>query len=116
MGKKNKKNNLLTKKEQATTVSYKMMSEKISNLEASLKKTQDESSKLSNENHELDKKNILLEERLKNNSWIEVFKFVSSGGIGFSINYFTNGNITTALSVGIPSFIIFLVCIVVNKK
>ena len=106
----------LTQKEQSTTATYKLMSEKINNLEASLKKTQDESEKNRTEKHEVEKRNILLEEKLKNNNLIEIFKFISSGGIGFSINYFTIGNISLALSVGVPSLVIYIVCVVVNKK
>jgi hypothetical protein len=112
---KQKVNNL-TKKEQSTTTAYKMMSLKINNLEASLKKTQNESEKERKEKHELDKKMILLENQLKNNNTIEIIKFLSTGGIGFSINYITIGSIYLGLSVGIPSIIIFIVCIVVNKK
>jgi len=116
MGGKKKQNNSLTKKEQATTATYKMMSDKINNLEASLKKTQDESEKFQQENHELDKKVVLLEDKMKNNIWIEIFKFISSGGIGFSINYLTAGSESIGLSIGIPSVIIFIICLVVNKK
>ena len=116
MGGKKKQRNSLTKKEQATTATYKMMSDKINNLEASLKKTQDEAEKFQKENHELDKKAVLLEDKLKNNVWIEIFKYISSGGIGFSVNYFTGGNQYLGLSIGIPSLIVFIVCIIVNKK
>jgi len=92
------------------------MSEKINNLEASLKKTQDESEAERQAKHELDKKVVLLESRLKSNIPIEIFKFLSSGGIGFAINYITGGEWSLGLSVGIPSVVIFIVCIVVNKK
>lgn len=111
-----KHNNNLTKKEQSTTTAYKMMSERINNLEASLKKTQDESEKERQAKHELDKNIILLESRLKNNIIVDIFKFLSSGGVGFSINYITTGSIFLGLSVGIPSIVIFIVCVVVNKK
>lgn len=113
---KKKQNNNLTKKEQSTTTAYKMMSEKINNLEASLKKTQDESVKETQEKHALDKKMVLLEDRIRNNTLIEIFKFLSSGGIGFSINYITTGYLPLGLSVGVPSIIIFIVCTVVYKK
>lgn len=112
---KQKQNNL-TKKEQSTTTAFKMMSTKINSLEASLKKTQNESEKERKEKHELDKKLVLLEAQLKNNTIIEIIKFLASGGIGFSINYITIGSISLGLSVGIPSVIIFVVCIAVNKK
>lgn len=116
MGKNRVKKENLTKKEQSTTTAYKMMSEKINNLEASLKKTQDESEKGRNEKNELDKKIVLLEAQQKNNNSIEIIKFIATGGIGFSVNYITIGSMSLGLSIGIPSIIIFIVCIVVNKK
>ncbi|MDO8590925.1 MAG: hypothetical protein Q7R65_03015 [bacterium] len=116
MAKKRKQNNNLTKKEQSTTTAYKMMSDKINNLEASLKKTQDESEKERQAGHELDKKLVLLESKLENSVSLEVFKFLSSGGIGFSINYITTGFWSIGLSIGIPSVVIFIVCIIVSKK
>ena len=110
------RDNKLTKKEQATNVAYKLMSEKINSLEKSLKKTQDESEKERQAKNELEKKIILLESNLENNIYIEIFKFLSSGGIGFAINYVTGGFWQLGLSIGIPSIIVFIVCIVVSKK
>ena len=113
---KNKSQNTLTKKEQSTTTAYKLMSEKINNLEASLKKTQDEAEKSRTEKYETEKKNILLEEKLKNNNFIEIFKFLSSVGVGFSVNYFTNGSSELGYSIGVPSIVIFVICILVTRK
>lgn len=92
------------------------MAEKIRLLEKSLKKTQDQSENEREEKHELDKTVVLLESRLESSRYIEVFKFLSSCGMGFSINYFTAGLYSLGLTVGIPSLAIFFVCIVVNKK
>jgi len=113
---KNKTQNKLTKKEQSTTTAYKLMSEKINNLEASLKKTQDEAEKIRTEKYGIEKKNILLEEKLKNNNFIEILKFLSSVGVGFSVNYFTNGSSGLGYSIGVPSIIIFIICIIVTRK
>lgn len=115
MAKNTRKNNL-TKKEQSTTTAYKMMSDKINNLEASLRKTQDESEKLQQKNHELDKRSVLLESKLKNNWFLEILKFISAGGVGFAVNYFTAGLVSISLSIGIPSVIIFIVCVIVGKN
>lgn len=116
MAKRSKNKNELTKKEQSTTTAYKMMTVKINNLEASLRKTQDESEKERGEKHELDKQVVLLEAKLKNNYLIELFKFLSSVGVGFSVNYVTTGLTELGLSIGIPSIIIYFICIVVNRK
>lgn len=116
MSAKHNQNNILTKKEQSTTATYKLMSDKVNNLEASLKKIQDESEKIRQEKHELDKKLVLLESSLKNNIYIEIIKFGSTGGMGFAINYITAGSWSLGLSIGIPSMIIFIVCIIANKK
>jgi len=112
---KNERQNKLTKREQSTTTAYKMMSDKINNLEKSLKKTQDESEKERKEKHELEKKKILLEAELSKNNIIEVIKFLSSVGMGFSINYLTSGQASLGLSIGIPSLIIFIVCLIKDK-
>lgn len=108
--------NKLTKKEQANTATYKLMSEKIKSLEKSLKKTQDESERERCRKYELDKEVALLKERSKNNIYIEAFKFLSSCGIGFAINYATNGFWKISLMIGIPSIVIFLACILIYKK
>lgn len=113
---KKSKNIILTKKEQSTTTAYKMMSDKINNLEASLKKTQDGSEVLQQTNHELDKKVAMLENKLEKNGFIEILKFISAGGVGFAVNYFTAGLKALSFSIGIPSVIIFIICVVVNKR
>jgi hypothetical protein len=112
---KNNQNTTLTKKEQSTTTAYKLMSQKINNLKSSLKKSQDESGRERQEKHELEKKLVLLENKIKNNNFLEILQFISSGGIGFSINYITAGSWGLGLSIGIPSIIIFIVCVSVNK-
>lgn len=112
---KNRKNHL-TKKEQSTTTAYKMMSEKINNLEASLKKTQDESGKIRTEKYEIEKENILLKEKLKNHLFISFLEFISSAGFGFGLSYFATNDIQTALSISIPSIIIYGICMYLTKK
>jgi len=113
---KNVNKNSLTRKEQSTTVAYKMMSDKIKNLERSLKKTQDEAQKMQKENHELDKNVVLLESKLEGKVVIAILRFLSSGGMGFAANYITSDNIYLGLSIGIPSIVIFVASIVLNKK
>ncbi len=110
------KENLLTKKEQSTTVAYKMMSEKINNLEASLKKTQDASEIIRTEKYEIEKKNILLEEKLKNSLFISILEFLSSTGVGFGLNYFVTHNFQMAFSILVPSISIYAVCAYLTKK
>ena len=101
----------LTNSEKTTTTAYKMMSEKINSLEQSLRKTQDAHEDERQKNHELDKKVVVLENRLKNNRLVEVFKFLSSLGVGFSINYITNGNYHFGVPIFIASVVIYFVCI-----
>ncbi len=113
---KNKSQNTLTKKEQSTTTAYKLMSEKINNLEASLKKTQDEAEKIRTEKYEIEKRNVILEEKLKNYWLITFFEFISSAGFGFAVGVIPTQNWTLALSVGMPSLIIYIVCLYLTKK
>src|SRR3989339_996655 len=105
----------LTQKEQSTTATYKLMSEKINNLEASLKKTQDEAEKIRTEKYEIEKKNVLLEEKLKNYWLITFFEFISSAGFGFAVGVIPTQNWILALSVGTPSLIIYIVCLYLTK-
>lgn len=114
MVKNNPKNNL-TKKEQSTTTAYKMMSEKINSLEASLKKTQDEAERIRSEKFELEKKYILLENKLKDQKLILFLEFISSAGLGFALGEFKD-NFQLTLSVGVPSLIVYSVCIFLTKK
>ena len=106
--------NKLTKKEQASTATYKIMSEKINSLEQSLKKTQDESEIIRQDKHELDKKLVLLDNKLEKKPFIEFVKFLSSFGVGLSINYLTSGPIFVGIVVGVASLIIFLFCTFVS--
>ena len=101
------KEHLLTKKEQSTTTAHKLMSEKINNLEASLKKTQDEAEKIRTEKYEIEKKNVLLEEKLKNSTVISILEFLSSAGLGFGLSYFSTNNLQLAFSISIPSAIVY---------
>lgn len=116
MSARRKQKNTLTKKEQSTTTAYKMMSEKIKNLEASLKKTQDESEKIRAEKYKIEKENAILEYKQKKNFLTELFRFISAVGIGFSVNYFTAQNYTLALCIGIPAVIIFIITTVSYNK
>ncbi len=111
-----KQKNNLTKKEQSTTVAYKMMLEKVNNLEASLKKTQDECEKFRLKNHEIEKSYILLDAKLKNYSLITVFEFISSVLFGFSLSYFPIGNYILAFSIGIPAITVYIICVYLTKK
>jgi uncharacterized membrane protein YeiB len=115
MSYKKKRNNHLTKKEQSTTTAYKMMSEKINGLEASLKKTQDESETIRVEKYEIEKKHILLEQKLKNRLFITFLEFISSAGFGFALSFIST-NLQTAVSIGAPSLIVYLICIYLTKK
>ena len=116
MSDRKQNSNKLNKTEKATITAYKMLCTQNNTLKKSLKKTQDECEKFRNENHELDKKVALMEERFKNNIYIEVFKFLSTCSLGFAINYATNGFWQTGLTIGIPSVIVFLACILIYKK
>lgn len=110
------KQNKLTKKEQASTTAYKLLSQETKRLRESLKIIQDESEKERKERHELDKKVVLLESKLKINWILETFKFLASGGVGFSIAYFTSDSTQLGWSILIPSVIVYIVCAVVNNK
>lgn len=116
MTSKQKQKNILTRKEQSTTTAYKMMSEKINNLEASLKKIQDESENIRSAKYEIEKKNILLEDKLKDQFIIRVLEFISAGGFGFAISYLPEKNWNLVLSVGIPSLVIYIICLYLTKK
>ncbi len=113
---KRKQDNHLTKKEQSTTTAYKMMSEKINSLEASLKKTQDESETIRVEKQEIEKKYILLEQKLKDHLFITILEFLCSVGLGLTIGYLPNGNLPMTLSIGIPSLVVYLICIYITKR
>ncbi len=109
------KQNRLTKTEQATNVAYKMMSEKITSLEQSLKKTQDESEKERQEKHELDKKVVLLESKIKNNPFIKASEFISTAAVGFSINYITSSDYQLGVPIMIAGLSVYIICIVLNR-
>lgn len=111
-----RKQNHLTKKEQSTTTAYKMMSEKINSLEASLKKIQDESEKIRAEKYEIEKKYILLEQKLKDHTFITFLEFLSSAGFGFAISYLPDKNWEMAFAIGIPSIIVYCLCLYLTKK
>jgi putative Mn2+ efflux pump MntP len=113
---KNNSQNKLTRKEQSTTTAYKLMSEKINNLEASLKKTQDEAEKGRSEKYETEKKNILLEAKLKDYWLITFLEFISSAGFGFSLSFITSQNWMFVFAIGTPSLIIYILCLYLTKK
>ncbi len=92
------------------------MSEKINSLEASLKKTQDESEKIRVEKYEIEKKHILLEQKLKDHSFITFLEFLSSAAFGFAISYLPEKDWQMALSIGIPSVVVYGLCIYLTKK
>lgn len=92
------------------------MSEKINSLEASLKKTQDESEKIRVEKYEIEKKHILLEQKLKDHSFITFLEFLSSASFGFAMSYLSDRNWEMALAIGIPSVIVYVVCLYLTKK
>ena len=111
-----KKRHTLTPKEQATTATYKLQSNEIESLKESLKKTQDELETMREKNFNREKENTILRHKQKNIVWIEVFKFASSVGVGFSTNYFFSGNYLSALTILISSFIIFTITLVSSNK
>lgn len=106
----------LTKKEQSTTTAYKMMSERIKNLEESLKKTQDESEKIHSEKYEIEKRNIILEEKLKDQKLITVLEFIASAVFGFSLSFLQQRNWSITLEIGIPSLLVYIVCAYLTRK
>ncbi len=114
--KKNKNKYKLTKKEQKTTVAFKMLSGENDLLKKSLKKTQDELEKMRQKKFEHEKENNLLKYKLEYVFWIEMFKFFSSAGIGVAGNYLLNKEVNIALSIGIPSVIIFIVSLLFSNK
>ncbi len=114
--KNNKKITDLTKKDLKSPGVVKIVINENKTLKESLKETQDELEKMREEKFEQEKKNVVLEERQKTFFWIELFKFLSIGGVGFSINYFVSGNKTLALAFGIPSVIIFITMLIFSRK
>lgn len=109
------KREILTKKEQTTTTAYKFMKDKVEKLEASLKKTQDGNEKIINEKFELEKRNILLEEKMKKRYFITFLEFISTAAFGFALSYIPQGNYSLVFSIGIPSGIIYLICLYLTK-
>lgn len=88
---KQKKNNLTTK-EQKTTATFKLMSEKNKTLEKSLKITQDELENYRSKYYESDKNHAVQVSKNTTIIFHEILKYITSvifGGLG--INYFTNG-------------------------
>ena len=85
-------------------------------LKKSLKKTQDELEKMRAEKFQHEKRNAVLENKQKTLIWIEIFKFLSSAGVGFAINYYFIGNVSYALVVGIPSLLLFIVVEFLSNK
>lgn len=116
MGKENQKNNNLRPAEQKTTAAFKLLSEQIKTLKLSLKKTQDSLEQSRTEKSEVEKRNSILEYKQRSIFWIEIFKFLSSAGIGFAANYLVIADFNTALFYGVPSIIIFSVTIIFSNK
>jgi hypothetical protein len=112
----NNKQNKLTKKEQTTTATYKLMSEKINYLEESLEKTQNESEIIREEKHNLDKELAITKSKLEKNNYLEILKFFSSAGVGLSINYLTGGSYSLCMLIGIPCLIIYAACLLLDTK
>jgi hypothetical protein len=108
--------NRLTKREQSTPVAYKLLSTQNKSLKLSLRKTQDELEKLRQEKTEIDKNFAVLQHKAKSIFWIEFAKFSSSAGIGFATNYVFSGSLNIALSIGIPSLLVFLVSLLFSNK
>ncbi|MFH1001056.1 MAG: hypothetical protein V1783_09465, partial [Bacteroidota bacterium] len=105
-----------TPAEQKTTAAFKLKSEEIKALRQSLKKTQDQLEAMRQEKFEHEKRNAVLENKQKNIFWIEFFKFVSAGGIGFATSYVFSNNVPLALSFGIPSIVIFIIALIASNK
>ena len=106
----------LTKSEKQTTAAFKLISLENEALKKSLIKTQNALEKMREAKFQQEKDNAILEHKQKTIFWIEFFKFISSIGIGFSINYFILGNYQIALSVGITSVLIFSITIIFTNK
>jgi len=106
----------LSPAEQKTTAAFKLLSGQIKTLKQSLKKTQDGLEKTRLEKLELEKKNILLEQKQKIIFWIDLFKFISAAGMGFAANYLVVGDYKTSAVIGIPSIVIFIVSLICSSK
>ena len=117
MTKKRKKDEYkLSKAEQETTTAFKMLSAENEVLKKSLKKTQDHLEKMREEKFKHEKENGILKYKLESFFWIEIFKFISSAGVGVAGNYILNSDFKTALAIGLPSIVIFIVTLVFSNK
>ncbi len=114
----NKKTLELSSEEQATTGVYKLQSKQINTLKRSLKKTQDKLEEMREEKHKREKENAVLKHKQESMFWIELSKFLSSAGFGFSIGYLfiEDSNYYLGLSILISSLIIFIISLVFSNK
>ncbi|MES2060014.1 MAG: hypothetical protein V4438_03215 [Patescibacteria group bacterium] len=117
MGKwKGQKNNL-TAKEQKTTATFKLMSEKNKTLERSLKITQDELEKYREKYHESDKNHAVQKSKNQTIIFHEILKYISSalvGGVG--VNYLTNGQYKLGSVLIVVSLIFYTLIVFSDRK
>lgn len=114
--KKYKRKNGLTPTEQKTTAAFKLISEKASTLEKSLKCTQDELEKYRDKYHEADKTNAVQNSRNRTLVFHEILKFIVSvvcGGVG--VNLVTGGKIWTGAGIIFVGIIIYSVIVVSDR-
>ena len=106
----------LTKSEQKTTATYKILAAENESLKVKLEDTQNELNKTKKIQVERDKENSILKYRLSSISFIEFLKFGSTAFIGVAGAYLVASEYKTALFIGVPAIIIFGVIIIFSNK
>ena len=106
----------LTKSEQKTTATYKILAAENESLKTKLEDAQNELEKTKKIQFEKDKENSILKYRLNSISFIEFLKFGSTAFIGVAGAYLVASEYKTALFIGVPAIIIFGVIIIFSNK
>ncbi|NTW22185.1 hypothetical protein HGA34_01410 [Candidatus Falkowbacteria bacterium] len=93
------------------------LKDEVASLKKSLKQSQNELEKLRSTNHELEKKNNLMDYRLKTIFLPELIKFFASAvGVGFAINFFFDGKIYMGIIMVVSSVFIYGLMLYLYRK
>ena len=64
-----------------------------------------------NEKSQQEIKNSILNYKLRKSFWLEALKFSSSVTVGIAASFLVDGKVVAAMYIGIPSFLIYFICL-----
>lgn len=107
----------LTKREQESSATFKLLSSQIGTLKRSLKKTQDKLEEYRGKFHEADKNHAIQINKNKTLVLHEIAKFVvSAAGAGIGVNLITDGKMENGLAWLIGGIVVYSVIVYFDKK